>query len=332
MNRPRVRILHAEPARYGPEERRIVEAAGDVDYVECDGQGAFVAALAGAPYAAAFVRIGLAVDAAAMDAAPSLRWVVTPTTGLDHIDLALASDRGVEVISLKGETHLLDTVAATAELTWGLVLALLRHITVAHAAVLEGRWERAPFVGTELRGRVLGVVGCGRLGRMVAGYGLAFGMEVLVHDLDADQLARAPVGALTTGLDDLLQGSDVVSLHLPLDASTVGFLSAERIAAMRLGAVLVNSARGELVDEPALVAALRAGHLAGVAVDVVADDSRWPGVVPPAQPLVALARERPDLVVVTPHIGGYALDAIATTRRHVAELFRSRVAGSSEGS
>jgi D-3-phosphoglycerate dehydrogenase len=191
--------------------------------------------------------------------------------------------------------------------------------------VLDGRWQRDDLVGTELRGRSLGIIGYGRLGRMVAGYGVAFGMEVLVHDHDPVQLARAPGGVRAADLDDLLASVDVVSLHLPLDDSTRGFLDATRLRTMKAGARIVNTARGELIDEVALIEALRSGHLAGIAADVVADDSVWPGAVPAGQPLVELARQRPD-IVITPHIGGYGTDAIATTRQYIAEQFALRVA------
>jgi D-3-phosphoglycerate dehydrogenase len=324
-----VRVLHLEPKRYDDVARATVEGAEGVeavDYVDLADAAELPGVLAREAYGAVFVRIGLDVDRAAMDAAPGLRYVVTPTTGLDHIDLDLAAERGITVVSLRGHVHLLDTVAATAELTWALLLALVRRLPVATGSVLAGSWQRDDLVGTELRGRTLGIVGYGRLGRMVAGYGAAFGMDVLVHDHDDAQLARAPEGVRPTALDDLLATADVVSLHLPLDPTTVGFLDAARLAVLKRGALLVNTARGELVDEAALVAGLESGRIGGLAADVVADDAVWPGVVPAGQPVVELARRRPDLVVVTPHIGGYGRDAIATTRRFVAQQFADRVA------
>jgi D-3-phosphoglycerate dehydrogenase len=317
-------ILHVEPDRCPESCRALLDALGTVDYEHCADSDALVELIVRKPYEAVFLRLGVALDQRAIDAAPSLRWAVTPTTGLDHIDLDAARDRGIDVVSLRGHTEMLDTVAATAELTWALLLALVRRLPAAHASVLDGRWEREQFVGTELRGRTLGIIGCGRLGRMTASYGLAFGMKVLVHDIEAAHLELAPHGAVATELDRLLADSDVVCLHLPLDPSTVGYLDTARLAGMKPGAFLVNTARGELWDEAAVLERLRSGALAGLATDVVGTDSRWPGRVPADQTLVEFARLH-DNVVITPHIGGYARDAIATTRLYVTKLFADRV-------
>ena len=319
-----MRILHLEPKRFAPDIRARLETLGPVDYVDDADSMRAAHLLASTPYDAVFTRLGIELDGAALHGAMSLRFVVTPTTGLDHIDLGAAAARGIAVVSLKGQVHLLDTVASTAELTWALLLAAIRRLPAAHGSVLGGTWARDAFVGTELRGRLLGIVGCGRLGRMVATYGLAFGMDVLVHDNDPVALERVPEGARAVGLDELLAVADVVSVHLPLDDTTIGFVSRARLEQLKPGAVFVNTARGELVDEAALIDLLEQGRLGAVAVDVVADDSRWPGTVPAGQPLVELARHRDD-VVITPHIGGYGRDAIDTTRRFITERFIEQV-------
>jgi D-3-phosphoglycerate dehydrogenase len=315
-----LRALNVEPARYDADARGVLARAADVDYVECADQAAFVAALGRAPYRALFVRLGVAVDEAALAAAPGLRWIVTPTTGLDHIDGAAAEKRGVRTISLRGETAFLEGIRSTAEHTWALLLALVRLLPSATSDVLAGQWRREPHLADELSGKTLGIVGLGRLGRMVAGYGVAFHMRVLAYDHDPAASTRAPAGVEAATLDAGLAASDVLSLHLPLDSATKGFLSRERLAQLRPGARLVNTARGELVDEAALLDALRAGRLAGAAVDVLAGDGRWDHGVPDAHPLVAYARDHSQLLI-TPHTGGYARHAILGTRRFVAERF-----------
>jgi D-3-phosphoglycerate dehydrogenase len=323
----RLRVLHLEPERYGPEERAPLEEVADVDYEAITDQELFRATLVAGAYDAVFVRVGIAVGAAEVAAAPSLRWVVTPTTGLDHLDLDALAAAGVEVIALKGALHLLRTVHATAEHAWGLLLALVRHTGASRDDVLEGWWRRELYLGTELHGRTLGILGLGRLGRMVAGYGVAFGMTVVAHDIDPAAFAEAPPDVRAVGLEDLLTMSDVLTVHLPLDDTTRGFLSADRIARLRPGTWLVNTARGELIDEAALIEALESGRLAGAAVDVVADDSVWPGRVPPGQPLVEYARSANNLLI-TPHVGGYARDSVASTRRFVSERFAEAVRSS----
>jgi D-3-phosphoglycerate dehydrogenase len=265
-----------------------------------------------------------------LDASSKLAFVVTPTTGLDHIDLEHAKRRGIEVISLRGESAFLEDVHSTAEHAFALLLALARKVPAAHEDVASGRWRREPFIGFELHGKRLGVLGAGRLGRKVAGYGLAFGMEARAHDTDASQVARAPAGTKAVSLDELLSTSDVLSIHLPLNETTRGFVNAERLARMKSGALLVNTARGEIVDERALLAALENRHLAGAALDVLAGDAVWNDTgQPPAHPLIAYARAH-DNLVLTPHIGGYALDSILKTRRFVAQRFAERAKGAKQ--
>lgn len=312
-----MRALCLEPEHYDAETRALLGQVTALDDAHCESGAELVAALGQAPYEAVFVRLGLAMDQAALAAAPRMRFIVTPTTGVDHIDVEAAERRGVRVISLRGATSFLDSIRSTAEHTWALLLALFRHLPAAHADVLEGRWRRAPFLAEELSGRTLGIVGCGRLGSMVARYGLAFGMRVVCHDLKTD----VPDGAQWVALDDLLGAADVVSLHLPLGAATRGFLSAPRLGRMKRGALLINTSRGEIVNEEALLDALRRGHLGGAALDVLAGDSRWPDGGPgPTHPLIAYARSNRNLVL-TPHMGGYGRQSISRTRKFVAQAF-----------
>lgn len=318
-------VLHLEPLRYEPDVRAVIEAVGRVDYVSCAEQSELLETIARAPYEAIFVGLGLAIDRALFDRAPNLRYVVSPTTGLDHIDMDEAARRAIRVISLRGETSLLEHVNSTAEHSFALLLALIRRLPAAASDVLDGRWRRELFLADELFGKTLGIVGAGRLGRKVARFGLAFGMEVLAHDVDPAALRRSPEGTKAAEPAELLARSHVVSLHLPLDPKTAGWLSRERIRSMRRGAYLVNTARGELVDEGALLAALEDGHLAGAALDVLAGDSRWDrGNAPDGHPLIAYAKRHPNLIV-TPHTGGYGRDSIGLTRRFVAERFAALV-------
>jgi D-3-phosphoglycerate dehydrogenase len=316
----RVQILHVEPLRCDEETRRIFSQVGPLDVRACPDHGAFLAALSSAAYQAVVIRLGLAMDGAAFDACPTLKFVVTPTTGLDHIDLHEAARRGVTVVSLRGETAFLETIGSTAEHTWALLLSLLRRIPEAHRDVLAGHWRRDEFLSEELSGKVLGVVGCGRLGRKVCGFGLAFGMRVLGTDHEPAHVERAPKGTSATSLDTLLAEADVVSLHLPLGPETEGFLSSRRLRQMKRGSWLINTARGELVDESALVLALEDGHLAGAALDVLCGDGRWDQGIPVGHRLVAYARTRANLVL-SPHLGGYGKSSIERTRRFIAQRF-----------
>lgn len=313
------RVLNVEPDRFDGATRARIEQIANVDYVRCVGQDEFVEALRRAPYDAVFVRLGIAVDRAALDAAPQLRWVVTPTTGHDHIDTTELERRGIALISLRGETELLETVRSTAEHTWALLLALIRRVPTMHEQVLGYSWRRELPL-SELSGKTLGIVGYGRLGRMVASFGVAFGMNVLAVDDDEEQLRRAGPGMRAATPEVCLAQSDVVSLHLLLTDQTANWLDRERFALMKEGAYLVNTARGELVDEGALLDALQSGRMAGAALDVLDGDSSWAAQPPRGHALIDYARTH-DNLILSPHIGGYGDVSIERTRRFIAEKF-----------
>lgn len=260
------------------------------------------------------VRLGLKVDRTVLAAGGALQVVGTPTTGLDHIDLPAAQERGVAVLSLKGERAFLEQVYATAEHTFALLLSLVRHIPAAFEAVKSYEWRRDLYRGRELSGKTLGIVGCGRLGSMVARYGVAFGMRVLVCD---PYQAHLPDGAVAcSSLAELLGESDVVSLHVPLNPETEGMLSAEQFALLRPGAILINTARGAVLDETSLLYALESGRLAGAALDVL--DHEHEISQETANPLIEYARTH-DNLIITPHIGGATQESIEKADLFIAQ-------------
>ena len=318
MRDPRLSALHLELDAYPQDAVERLRAAMDVTDGSGLGGDEVGRALAEDGYDIVFVRLGVRIDAGVVEAAPSLRLVVTPTTGLDHLDIEALTAAGVRIISLRDAREAIAPVHATAEHTFALLLACIRGIPAAHHDVAAGAWRRKRFLGTELAGRTIGIVGHGRLGRRVASYALAFDMSVLVHDVAQTSLTDLPEGVTITDADDLLRTADVVSLHLPLDASTRGWLDSRRVARLKDGAVVVNTARGELVDEAALARSLGEGRLGGVAVDVIDDDANW-GESVGESPLLELLPTGANLVV-TPHIGGWARDAVARTRSIVTDL------------
>jgi D-3-phosphoglycerate dehydrogenase len=234
------------------------------------------------------------VDAAALhSAAPRLKVVGRAGVGVDNIDLGAAEQLGISVLTAPEAS-----TTAVAELTLGLMLALARHIPAADAALRRGEWPKATLLGTELRGKILGLVGFGRIGRAVAERAQALEMALRAFDPYLDDGAIRSGGAEPAGLEDLLAGSDYVSLHLPLTAETRGLLDRTAIARMKPGSRLVCAARGGLVDEQALLEALNEGRLAGAALDVFAQEP------PGALPLLRHPR-----VVVTPHLGAQTIEA-----------------------
>jgi D-3-phosphoglycerate dehydrogenase len=253
-----------------------------------------------------------------MAAAPRLKIIVTPTTGLNHIDVEEARRRRIEVLSVRGETTFLEDVRATAEHTVALMLALLRHVPAAFAHVKSSGWNRDQFKGSELHEKTIGVIGYGRLGRIVARYLRAFDAHVLATDPNVDASLVAPDVALVP-LTQLLQEADLVTLHTNLCEKTRGLFGQAEFSTMKRGAWFINTSRGELVDESALLAALRSGQLGGAALDVLCEEhSDGMG----NNPLVVYAREH-DNLVITPHIGGCTTESMEKTELFLAERLAS---------
>jgi len=246
-----------------------------------------------------------------------LKIIVTPTTGLNHIDLREAQRQDIKVLSLQGETEFLNDIRATAEHTVGLMLSLLRRIPSAVVDVKKGGWDRDRFKGRELYGKTIGIVGYGRLGRIVGKYLQAFDARILAHEPHINQKATDS-GISTVGLDDLLQNSDIVTLHVSLSDRTRSFFGKEQFSKMKPGAWFINTARGELIDETALLDALRSGQLAGAAVDVLCGEQHDGKM---NHPLVAYAREH-DNLLITPHIGGCTVESMEKTEVFMARKLR----------
>lgn len=261
---------------------------------------------------AVIVRSGTHVTAELLRAGTRLKVVGRAGIGVDNVDVAAATEAGVLVVNAPTA----NLIAAT-EHTWALLLALARNVAAADAAMKGEEWDRKRFLGRELQGKTLGVVGFGRIGQQVARRAHSFDMGVVAYDpfLDSTVAERWDVELLT--LEELLERSDVVTLHTPLTDQTRGLIDAAALARMRPGALLVNCARGGVVDEEALLAALEEGRLGGAALDVFA-------VEPP--PSWELARH--PRVVATPHIGAQTKEAQERVATETARMVLAALDGS----
>ena len=273
-----------------------------------DQRGALLDALPGAD--ALIVRNRTQVDAALLARAPALRVVGRLGVGLDNIDVAACRDRGIRVIPASGAN-----ARSVAEYVVTTAAMLLRGAYASSLELADGKWPRARLSeGREALGKTLGLVGFGDIGRQAAALAQAFGMQVVAHDpmLSANDPVWSATGVEGVALDALLARSDAVSLHVPLVAATRHLMNAPRLAAMKPGAVLINTARGGVVDETALAGALRDGHLGGAALDVFE-----------AEPLPAdsVLAGVPNLVL-TPHIGGVTREANARVSMMIAAQVR----------
>jgi D-3-phosphoglycerate dehydrogenase / 2-oxoglutarate reductase len=263
-------------------------------------------------YAALIVRSATPVDADLIQAGSQLKVIGRAGAGVENIDVHAATRAGIVVMNTPGANSI-----ATAEQTLALMLAVTRHTHRAHAALLAGKWERTAFVGSQLHGKTLGVVGFGHVGRLVAQRAQAFGMQVIACDPYISEEVGRAYGVLLVDLDDLLAQADVVTLHAALRPETERLIDAAALAQMQPGAVLINAARGRLVDEAALAAALQSGRLKAAALDVFASE-------PPApdNPLIGLPN-----VLHTPHLG----DSTQEAQREVATQIVEQVLAALRG-
>ena len=239
-----------------------------------------------ADYDGIVIRSATQITAELIERAEKLKVIGRAGVGVDNVDVAAATHRGIVVANAPE-----STVVSAAEQTIGLLVALARNIPQAHAGLKAGRWERGRWSGVELAGKTLGIVGFGRIGRQVARRALGLGMRIVAYDPYAgDEVFRELGAERAEDLDGVLAAADFLTLHSPLTAETEKVIDADAIARMRDGARLINAARGGLVDETALLDALRSGKLAGAALDVFSTE-------PYSGPLLEL-----DTVVVTPHL------------------------------
>jgi len=241
---------------------------------------------------AIILRLGK-VDGAAMAAAPNLKIIAKHGVGYDTIDLAAASRRGVVVSIATGANAI-----SVAEHSLALMLGVARQLTWLDARMRSGHWDKADFLGAELHGKTLGIVGIGAIGRHLAGICRALGMDVIVYDPALPKSATLDYPR-TGSLDDLLRQSEVISLHCPLNPATKNMISATQLQMMKPGAILINTARGGLVDIDAVLDALNADRIGGVGLDTFPEE--------PPELVEALTRQRK--LVVSPHVGASTVEA-----------------------
>ncbi len=260
---------------------------------------------------ALIVRSATKVDEALIEAAPNLKVVGRAGIGIDNIDIEAATRAGVLVVNAPQA----NTVSA-AEHTMALMLAQARNIPAADASMRARRWERSRFQGVELRGKTLGILGLGRIGTLVARRAAAFGMQVIAYDPYVLAEKVAHLGVALEPLGEVLARSDWISIHLPRTPDTEGLLGAEELAATKRGVRIVNTSRGGIVDEEALVEAIRSGQVAGAALDVYGEEPLTDS------PLLDLPQ-----VVLTPHLGASTREAQDRAGSDVAEAVLAALRG-----
>ena len=250
------------------------------------------------------VRSRTKVTREVIDANIKMKIIARVGVGLDNIDVKYAESKGIQVINAE-----VAAMTSVTELVIGLMLSLARSIPIADAAIKNGRWLKKELVGIELKGKYLGIVGVGRMGRRVARIARGFGMNLIGHDVvPIDQQLVREVGLVVTDLNTLLSSSDFVTLHVPLTDDTKHMINEQRLGLMKKSAYLINTSRGAVIDEQALYNALKDGRIAGAALDVFE-------VEPPTNNALL---QLPN-VVCTPHIGAQTYEAQELAANVIAE-------------
>lgn len=289
-----------------------VDALGpDFDVRNVDGtdRPALLEALVDAD--AILIRSATQVDAEAFSVAKNLKVVARAGVGLDNVDVKSATTAGVMVVNAPT-----SNIISAAELTVGHILSLARHIPAAHASLAAGTWKRSKYTGVELYEKTVGIIGLGRIGALITARLQAFGVNVVAYDPYITSARAQQLGVTLLTLDELLAQSDFISIHMPKTPETTGMISTEQFAIMKPTAFIVNVARGGLIDEDALYAALKSNRIAGAGLDVFVSEP------PTGSPLLGL-----DNVVLTPHLGASTDEAQEKAGVSVAKSVRLALGG-----
>ncbi|MBK8731506.1 MAG: phosphoglycerate dehydrogenase [Actinomycetales bacterium] len=289
-----------------------IDALGpDFEIRSCDGADRSSLLPALADVDAVLIRSATKMDAEAIAAAPKLKVIARAGVGLDNVDVPAATQAGVMVVNAPT-----SNITSAAELAVGLMLAAARHISPASQALKGGAWKRSKFGGVELLDKTVGIVGLGRIGALVAERLRGFGMHIVAYDPYTTPAKASQLGARLVDLDELLATADFISIHLPKTPETLGLIGAEALAKVKPGVVLVNAARGGIVDEAALAEAIRSGRVGAAGLDVFAKE-----------PCTDSPVFEFDNVVVTPHLGASTEEAQEKAGVSVARSVRLALSG-----
>lgn len=307
------RVLNIDPFAYSERARTRLTELGRYDELELSRDDLLSVIH---QYDVLICRFAHQVDRELIDRARKLKAIGTNVTGVDHIDVYSLDERNIKLFSLRAFPELIEQVSSTAELTWGLLIALLRKIVPASGSALTGHILRDNFVGTDLKGKTLGILGLGRIGKKVAKYGKAFDMRVIAYTLPPWPKIDGVEVMLSE--DDFLSKSHVLTIHLPLDRSTTGYLNNERMVKLPDEAVIINTSRSAIICEETLIQHLESGHLAGAALDVYNSDQSDCYKQVRADSIFDYAQNN-DNLLLTPHIGGATAESWELTEFAIAD-------------
>lgn len=261
------------------------------------------------------------LDKKLLDKMPNLKVVATNTTGLNHVDVGYLKKNGIKLICLRGRTGFLKNIPSTAEETFALIFALVRNIPWSFDDVKAGRWDRLNWRGHQLQGKTIGLLGFGRLGKIVARYARAFRMNVIASDPYVSKAVMDERGVKKVSADEIFKKADIVSLHVLLTDKVYNLVKEKHLKMMKRDAYFINTARAELIEKGALLKALKRKWIAGAAIDVMWDELPDGSHLKGSQEL-AYTKKNNNFIIV-PHIGGATIEATHATQDFIAgEVFK----------
>jgi D-3-phosphoglycerate dehydrogenase len=265
---------------------------------------------------AIFTEIGVFInDILVSKYLKNLKYIITPTTGDNHIEIKRFNNQ-IKIISLKKDIAFLKNIPSTAELSFFLILSLLRNAYQAISDVKLGYWRPKKFIGYELKDKTIGIIGLGRLGKMIAKFAISFGMKVIFYDIKKISYKNCK----SVSLLKIFRNSDVISVNMPYDESTKNFINLNKFKMCRKQPIFINTSRGEIINENDLLIALKKKYISGAGLDVLEGDSSWKNSFSKNSPIFKYQKKNFNLLI-TPHIGGYTKEAILKTRSHIVNLF-----------
>ncbi|MFH1822347.1 MAG: NAD(P)-dependent oxidoreductase [Patescibacteria group bacterium] len=315
-----MKILCTIGSVFTPKAKEILSTLGQVDCLNLT-QSELVEKIKN--YDIILVGLGLEVNRQVIENGEDLKVIATATTGLDHIDINYAEGKNIKILSLKGENEFLDTITGTAELAFGLIIDLLRLTHPAFNSVKNYEWDRERFRGHNLSGRTLGIVGLGRLGKMMARYGKAFEMKVIANDPYINDETFSQLKCRKVDFNTLLAESDLISIHVHLTDETANMFNKKVFNKMKNTAYLVNTARGKIVNEEDILVALKNKQIAGYGADVLSGELEFSKNFS-NYPLVEYAKNNYNCIIV-PHIGGMTYESREATDIFIAEKIKNNI-------
>ena len=300
-----VKVL--EPQNFSPIAIAKLEKLGDVElstniHYKCKSADVI------------FVRLGYQLNAEFLIDFPKLKYIISPTTGEDHVEKFYLEKNNIKLLTLKGETRFLETIPATAEFTWGLLLSLTRNISQAMCSVTAGEWNRDNYKGNDVYGKTIALVGFGRISKIIARFAIAFGMQVKTYDPYVKDFPESV--EVSDTLESLIKGADVLSIHAALTPETVNLIGIDELRLLPKHALVINTSRGDILDSEALLDVLCTGQISGAAIDVVPGERCHNNKL--KIKLLQYAQTANNLLI-TPHLAGASYQSMAMTEEFMVE-------------